>query len=256
MTRSEILKELDKAFGKFKFFDIDHHYECNGNLVGISVTRFIEEYGQEFNADEISEKVAIRDGKTKEEVLAEWEYKNKVACEKGTIIHNYIQSLFSGEFYLPDTDNEDVEKLILPIISQAQNFYNDYKDTLEHIANEYVIGSEEYDIASAVDHLFLDKKTNTLLIIDYKTNSYITGWNKEAYKKSMKPPIDNLNDDKFNHYKLQLSIYRFIIEKYTNLKIADTILVYMSEKNTNYEMISIPYLKEEVKKILEWRKFE
>ena len=261
MTKEQILKELDNAFNKFKFFEADHHYECNGKRVGISVTKFIEQYGQEFNADEIAEKVADREWKTKEEVLEEWKYKNQFACEKGSTIHSYVQSLWEGAELSPLnfttwSDNEQMVEVITKLSGIAKSFYEDYKSDLTHIADEYVIGSEEYDIASAVDHLFIDNKTNALLLIDYKTNTYITGWNKEAYLKPMKSPLEHLNDDKFNHYKLQLSIYRYIIEKYTNLKIAGMTIVYMSEKNETYEIIDIPYLKEDVENILEWRKFE
>lgn len=256
MNREKVLQELDKVFSKYKFFEEDHHYEVNGKRVGISVTRLIEQYTQEFNADEVASKVAIRDGKTKQEVLDEWEYKNQLACKKGTSIHNYTQALFANKLIGVNLEDKELNKLFDILTKQADNFYNDNKDDLIHVAYEYVIGSEEYDIASAVDHLFIDKKTNTLLLIDYKTNTYITGWNKESYKKSMKAPLDNLNDDKLTHYQLQLSIYKYIIEKYTNLKVMDMIIVYMSEVNKNYELIRIPYLKKEVESILEWRKYE
>ena len=40
MTKEEYLKELNKAFGDFKFFENGHYYEYKGKRVGISVTRF------------------------------------------------------------------------------------------------------------------------------------------------------------------------------------------------------------------------
>ena len=40
MTLEEVKQEL-KVFNKFTFFEEDHHYECNGKRVGISVTRLI-----------------------------------------------------------------------------------------------------------------------------------------------------------------------------------------------------------------------
>ena len=58
MTKEEYLQELNEAFGDFKFFEQDHHYEYKGQRVGISVTRLIEEYTNEFNAEEVAEKVA------------------------------------------------------------------------------------------------------------------------------------------------------------------------------------------------------
>ena len=121
MTKEEYLNELNKAFGDFKFFEKDHHYECKGQRVGISVTRLIEEYTNKFDAQTIAESVVENNLKkhqeaekniklfpsmdenawayeseldkyfkwlklptTVQEVLDEWDYKNKFACAKGS----------------------------------------------------------------------------------------------------------------------------------------------------------------------------
>ena len=256
MTKEEYLKELDKAFGDFKFFPKDHHYEYKGKRVDISVTRLIEEYAQEFKQQEIAEKVAIRDGKTVQEVLDEWKYKNQFACEKGSTCHEYAQSLWAGGIWelKPFDNSEEYRKAVIKIKQQASNFRIDYLERLEHLADEYIIGSEEYDIASAIDHLFINKLTGELVLVDYKTNSYLSGYNKKAYKKAMKVPLQHLNDDAIHHYYIQLSIYKYLIEKYTNLKVSEMFIVYFSENIENYEIIDIPYLKNEVEKILENRR--
>jgi len=254
MTKEEYLKELNKAFGDFKFFDSDHHYEYKGKKVGISVTRLIEDYVNEFDAEAVAEKVATKENKTIQEVLAEWEYKNKFACEKGSNCHEYAQSLWSKKQWIPTgiIRSGDFITAVEKIRIQANNFYQDYKDRLEHLADEFVVGSDEYDIASAIDHLFINKLTGGLVLIDYKTNSDIH--KNEKYAKDMKIPLNHLKDFTLNHYYIQLSIYKYLVEKYTNLKIEDFFIVYMSENIENYEIIEIPYLKKEVKLILENRR--
>ena len=97
MKIEEIKKELDRAFGKYEFFPEDHHYECNGKRVGISVTTFYDQYVNEFEQQAVAEKCAIRDNKTIDEVLKEWKYKNDFSKPKGTNGHNYAQSLFNNE---------------------------------------------------------------------------------------------------------------------------------------------------------------
>lgn len=264
MTRQEVLKELNKAFQDFKFYEDGHYYEYKGKRVGISATRLIEEYANEFNQEEVAEKVAVRDNKSVQEVLDEWKYKNKYACIKGSLGHEFAQTLWKTDWHHDEpflvnsfklankglTNDENIKKINL----QALNFYQHYKDRLEHLADEYVIGSEEYDIASAIDHLFINKLTGGLVLVDYKTNSYLTGHNKKAYSKPMKIPLHKLNDDSLHHYYIQLSMYKYIIEKYTNLTIEEMFIVYMSENIENYEIIEIPYLKKEVEKILESRR--
>lgn len=256
MTKEEYLKELNKAFGDFKFFENGHYYEYKGKRIGISVTTFYAQYENEFNEQEMAEKTANKYNKSIEEILEEWHYKRDFSCEKGTTIHEYIQSLFSGNKYqkLIFDGSEKFLKAVDKCQNQANNFYNDYKKRLEHLADEYTVGSEEYDIASNIDHLFRNKLTGGLVLVDYKTNKEMTGYNKQAYKKSMKLPLQNLNDDAIHHYYIQLSIYKYLVEKYTNLKIEEMFIVYFSENIKNYEIIEIPYLKDEVEDILEIRR--
>ena len=256
MTKEEYLKELNKAFGNFNFFENGHYYEYKGKRVGISVTRFIEQYCNEFDAQAVAEKVAIKQNKTVQEVLNEWDYKNKFACEKGSAIHEYTQSLWSKkEYKVRYFDNsEKFINTVEYIARQSIDFCNDYQDRLEHLADEFVVGSEEYDIASAIDHLFINKLTGGLVLVDYKTNSDIH--KTEKYAKDMKVPLQHLKDFTLNHYYIQLSIYRYLVEKYTNLKIEEMFIVYFSENIENYEIIEIPYLKDEIEKILENRRIK
>jgi hypothetical protein len=260
MTKEEYLKELDKAFGDFKFFENGHYYEYKGQRVGISVTALIGQYVNEFDSQTIAERVAQKENRPVEEILAEWKYKADFACEKGSQCHQFAQSLWSGEQYLWSGyqnnlyDYEEFSNKCDYIFEQARQFYEDYQDKLEHLADEYIIGSSEYDIASAIDHLFINKLTGGLVLVDYKTNSYLSGYNKKAYSKKMKVPLQHLNDDALHHYYIQLSIYKYIVEKYTDLVIEDMFIVYMSENIEKYEIIDIPYLKNEVEKILENRR--
>ena len=254
MTKEEYLKELNKAFGDFKFFENGHYYEYKGKRVGISVTRFIEQYCNEFDAQTVAEKVAIKQNKTVQEVLDEWDYKNKFACAKGSTCHEYAQSLWSGNEYNELLFDGSIEYInaVNKIQKQAKQFYKDYQDRLEHLADEFVVGSPEYDICSAIDHLFINKLTGGLVLVDYKTNSDIH--KTEKYAKDMKVPLQHLKDFTLNHYYIQLSIYRYLVEKYTNLKIEEMFIVYFSENIENYEIIEIPYLYKEVRKILELRR--
>lgn len=255
----DLKKELE-TFSDFKFFPDDHHYEFKGNRVGISVTRLIEQYANEFERDLIASKVAIRDNKLVSAVLAEWEYKNKFACEKGSTCHEYAQTRWTGEEWklLPFDSSYEYLAAVEKIKSQADNFKRNYEDILEHFHDEFIVGSEEFDIASAIDHLFINKLTGGLVLVDYKTNSILKGYNDDGkntkYVKKMKPPLHHLEDVTLNHYYIQLSIYKYLIEKYTNLKVDEMFIVYFSENIENYEIIEIPYLKDEVIKILENRR--
>ena len=288
MTKEEMLKVLKNSFKDFKFYEDGHYYTYKDKSVGISVTRFIAEYENEFNQQEMAEKVLEKNLKnynyaktqlelyydgsipgkweelkkylnlpiTIQDILAEWKYKADFACCKGTTCHEYAQSLWSGNKYemLKFDMSDEYYQSVFKIHRQAENFYRDYKEHLEHLFDELPIGSEEFNIASCCDHLFYNKLTGGLVLVDYKTNSQLSGYNKKAYKKAMKIPLNHLNDDALHHYFIQLSIYKFLIEKYTGLKVDEMFIVYMSENIENYEIVEIPYLENEVKKILENRR--
>ena len=256
--KDKYLEKLGKAFGDFKFFPEDHHYEYKGQRVGISVTRFIEEFCNEFDAVPIAERVAEKRGVSVQEILEEWEYKNDFSCEKGSAIHNFEQSLWEHDTKPPHEftswiDNQIMVETIYKISKQCVNFYDDFKDKLELVGNEYVVGNDSYDIASAVDSLFINKSTNGLVLVDYKTNSNIH--KNEKYAKDMKAPLQHLKDFTLNHYAIQLSIYRYLIETYAKIDIEEMFIVWFSENNDNYEIINVPYLKDDVENILEWRKW-
>ena len=95
------------------------------------------------------------------------------------------------------------------------------------------------------------------MLVDYKTNTVLKGYNNnkknDRYIKQMKIPLTSIKDQAIYHYHIQLSIYKYLIEKYTNLTVDEWFIVYMSENNDNYEIIETPYLKDEVEKILEMR---
>ena len=260
MTKDEMLRVLKDSFKDFVFFEDEHYYECKGKRVGISVTKFISQYENEFQQQEIAEKCAIKENRPVTEILAEWKYKADFACTKGTTCHEYAQHLWSGnEWQFKNFDGSRNYEIAVDLIqNQANNFKDDYEERLEHLIDELPIGSEEYDIASCVDHLFYNKLTGGLVLVDYKTNSILKGYNdvvsNRKYTKKMKLPLNKIEDDALHHYYLQLSIYKFLIEKYTGLKVDEMFIVYMSENIENYEIIEIPYLKEEVIKILENRR--
>ncbi len=262
MTKEEYLKELE-VLKDFAFYESDHHYEYKGKRVGISVTKLIEDYVQPFNEEEVASRVAEKNGKSIEEILEQWKTTNEQSCLKGSICHENVQNMFSGTNILFDDKNlSEATKIALQrIFQQEKDFYENFKDKFELVANEYVIGSKdnEYDIASAVDSLFINKLTGGLVMIDYKTNTDM--YKTEKYYKSqkkqipkMKVPLHKLDDTKITHYAIQLSIYKYLLEKYTNLKLEDMFIVWFSELNDNYQIIEIPYLKNEVEMILERRR--
>lgn len=256
--KNNIIKEL-QYFKGIKFHEEQHFYTLNDYKFGISATSLIETYGQEFDSDSASQMVANKRGISQQEVLNEWKKENEFSCIKGSCIHLKAQSLWMGTNYEIDynTINNNIDKNRLKkeydiMSKQAINFYNDYKDMYDMIQDEFIVWSKEFDIAGSIDGIMYNKYTQQCCILDFKSNKDLQFESK--YHKKMKVPLHKLDDVNGQHYYIQLSIYKYLIEKYTNIKVDETFIVYFNINADNYEIIEIPYLEKEVKEILEIRR--
>lgn len=255
----KIKARINEVFGKYEFIEDGHYYLCNGKRVGISTTGLISQYEQKFDSDTISQQVANKRGISQTEVLEEWRIENLHSTIKGSMVHEFAQSLWEGKKYEFDYSNIpeeiDIERLkndINKLVPQALNFYNDYKDIYELIGCEIYLGDEDYDECGATDQVMLNKLTGEIAIIDYKTNKKIE---KESYRhKKMLVPLHKFDDCNYIHYSIQLSAYKYKFEKNTKLEVGETFIVYFNIEADNYEIIDVPYLETEVKKILEGRR--
>ena len=261
MTLEEVKQKL-KVFDKYKFFENGHYYTYKDKQVGISVTKYISQFENEFDSNTLSQKVADKDGISQFEVLNEWKRKGEYSCLKGTAIHEWLQDNYANREYKFDLSQleeypeyykiEDIEHLK----QMAIDFINDYKNRYILIGDEILCGIPDFDIASAIDLLFYDTVNNEVVLADIKTNTDLKGWKSTpSYVKKMLQPLENIKDITFEHYKIQLSIYRYFLEEYAHIPISDNMfIVYLSEKEKNYNIIQIPYLKNEVEKILKLRR--
>ena len=256
--KNKIIEEL-QFFKGIDFHEEEHFYTLNDYRFGISATSLIETYAQEFDSDGISQMVANKRGISQKEVLDEWKKENKFSCIKGSCIHLKAQSLWMGTDYeidyntIDDTIDKDRLKKEYDIMSkQATDFYNDYKDMYDMIQDEFIVWSKEFDIAGSIDGIMYNKNTQQCCILDFKSNKDLQF--KSKYRKKMKVPLHELDDVNGQHYYIQLSIYKYLIEKYTNIKVDELFIVYFNINADSYEIIEIPYLKNEVEEILENRR--
>ena len=76
---------------------------------------------------------------------------------------------------------------------------------------EWVIFGEEENIAGSID-LTAQNATGQLALIDWKRTSSLDSKFFSPWK--MLPPLNHVPDCAVWHYRLQLNIYRYILEKY------------------------------------------
>jgi len=93
----------------------------------------------------------------------------------------------------------------------------------------------------------MDKKSGDYVLIDWKTSKRI---DKSSFngKKGIKKETCHIDDCKYNHYALQLSLYRYILKMYYNIPVARQLIAQL--KDDGVETFSTPYMEDEIVSML------
>ena len=218
-----------------------HIYQLSDKLETnfTSVTTFIGEFFEEFDALKIATRLVKNNIKymhmTVDELLNKW----KESATYGTVVHEELEN-----FILYKTPVK--EKKSIQGIEWLEKYI--MKSDFE-IYSEAIIFSKELQLAGTIDLLLLDKKTGKYNIMDWKTSKRI---DSKAFKnkKGNHPATKNMDDCNFNHYSLQLSLYRYILETYYNLQIEEHMIIHLKDDQCiGYHS---PYLKEDLIEMLKY----
>lgn len=259
------LKKLKEEFGCFTFYEEPHIYTYPGDngrevQVGISVTKLIEEYSQEFDKEKWAIIKAEQLGISPEDVKEMWDLDNQKSKVKGTHLHAYMENKWQGKKYFYPVDKvieqfgyDFLEPIWEKVIPMMDRYYEKTKDRLIPLGLELVVGDKDYDVCGSIDFLCYSIKLGCIVVLDYKTNKKIS---YEGFKgQTMKPPLNHLQDCNYIHYSLQLSIYNHIIEKHTGWKLSNKrYLLWFNENNDDVEIIECLDLTKEAIEILQKRK--
>ena len=189
-----------------------------------------------------------------QDILDSWDAENKKSCERGTKIHADLENSFYKK-----KKNIDISKYQIGGTFECRKDYTDL-DLENAVYPEYLIHRVTPDgklcIAGQID--LLVKKGNHIIIGDWKTNkkietkSYFDSKTKSSVM--MKYPLNNLQECNYSHYNLQLSTYAWMIQKLNPDFIIDDLVLVHFDHNDKMTVYHMPYLKEEVEKMLAFYK--
>ncbi len=190
---------------KITFYEDVHKYETDRCKDFTSVTTFISAYFPEFDTEEVSARYAKKHGMKQQDVITMWEEKKDKACHLGTKVHYFCEMCMEG-CDLPHSDNEEEASFFRIAHEAVQRLKKKYT----FVGTEEIVFSNKYKIAGMIDLLMRDPINGDLLILDWKTNRRITTENRW---QSGFGPIEHLEDTSFNHYSIQLSLYKRIMKE-------------------------------------------
>lgn len=215
---NKIKKSVEEYFKNLDFNEKEHKYTYN-NKIFTSVSNTIKKYYEPFDTNSVASSVAKKRNITREEVLKEWDYIRDTACNTGHKAHTFGENYKKGN--IPTTGYEEA------IVS----FWNDLPSFIIPIFFELKMFSKDLNIAGTSDIILYNTLKNTLIIADYKTNKDLF---KNFKEKKLIGPFNNLLDNNFNKYQIQLSLYQILLEQ-TGFKVSSRKLIWIKNTGT-YEM--------------------
>jgi hypothetical protein len=275
----DIFKEFSK-FNNVTYYDEPHVYFIDDKQA-ISVTTIIGVFKPEFDYVPIMKGCVQAELRTKTEspediehrIGHKWVYENKHACYEGSLIHSYMENMMCGKIVKEDTGGlayserredktyagtvsfDEVQSTVNDMKILANKFYNTYirSGWLIPVKSEMIVGNYDLGIAGMVDQLFYNTKTNTLQIWDWKSNKQFLHAN--AYEHKLLHCLSHLDECQMDEYSVQLHMYKYIIEKTTNLKLDNVCnIVWINENNDDPMVIQCRDMTAEVQLVIAFMK--
>jgi hypothetical protein len=232
-----------------EFYGSDHIYKIDGTIFS-SVTTIISKFFPVFDAEDAIRK--MKNGRNwnpshrywglQDYIIKQmWEEKGIEASEKGTFLHDQIEKFYLGYPY-----QEPIE------FGSFRKFNNEH-DSLQPYRTEWRIFDEEFQVSGTVD--FIAKNGTEFEMYDWKRSL------KVVDPSTGNPIVENrwqqgflglndLGDTSFNHYAIQLSMYRYMLEKRYDIHLSRMFLVVLHPDYKQYFKVDVPYFKDRVEYIL------
>lgn len=208
-------------FTEIVFSQEAHAYTYHGRPL-TSVSRIISQLKPPFDREGVAAKSAAKRGVSVAEILAEWDTASKTALAKGTRVHEWITKKLRGEAE-PQGDMFLALNQRLPEMDAFERFWNEKPIDAPPVHIEWVVGDAELGIAGTADAVLVGPYGTHLF--DWKTGAKFTTENR--FQKLL-APFDDLDDCELNSYSLQLSLYRLMIERNTDLELDNSYIVHLT----------------------------
>lgn len=144
-----------------------------------------------------------------------WDAERNAALDKGSHYHNVKEKQAYDEGYEinPFTRQRVTTMMKKPRFKDKTSISSDLSTLPDGYYPELMMWNDEFKVAGTADKVFIEtiKKKRFIDIDDFKTNKLIK---KENPYQKMKEPIGSLDDCNFNHYRIQICLYAWIMSEF------------------------------------------
>lgn len=229
---------------KISFKDEGHIYTYDNKENFTSVTTLIHNFFPKFDSDKIIDKMMKSKnwgnskyyGMSKEEIKHLWNENGRKASEAGTLMHASFEDFFNGQL------NDEPSTLEFKQFKAYWNKFQKVNPSWFPYRTEWIVYDEVKKIAGSIDMTFSNPQ-GELIIVDWKRSKNIQTSNH--WQKGF-GPFSHLDDCNYNHYTLQLNIYRHILENHYNKKVLAMYLVVCHPNQIHANVIQVHRKDQEI----------
>lgn len=241
----EIQEKINTYFNKLQFDSVKHTYHVDGQYLP-SVSSLIKDFYNQFDREGISAFIAQRDNIPQDQLLNKWDTKRDNACDFGHDVHDFGENYALGKYTHSWKDLTNHHLAVL-------KFWDELPDFLVPITLELRMYMLKYGYAGTADIILWDKRNNTLVIADYKTNESLFKITHSIYgkKQFLKNGFEQLHETNFNKYQLQLSFYQILLEQ-TGYMVSQRVIIWL-KPDGNYDLYDCEDYTDKLTKYLKER---
>lgn len=266
---TDIRNKILDTFDNLVFIDEGHKYFL-GDKELISVSSFVSQFEEEFDSVQKAIAYAEKNGETPEYWLDQWKFTNLKATISGTQVHSYGESLAWLHMGHPENITDDNKykyiadkNWLIPTRTKeeaALKFWNEFPDNMWVVLPETKVYTSAnpniqynknfagtFDLLVYFKHPTDDSKSG-LIIMDWKTNRELYKEYSRTNHKMLYYPFDDLYDEPFGGYTIQLSAYNLCL-KDIGLKVLGRRIIWLKDDGT-YEIIPTTDKTDLIKKII------
>ena len=229
--------DLTKYFNDILFDAELHKYTINDEEL-TPVSNVVSLFYPKFKSYKVSMEVGKKRGVSPAILRAQWDKIRIESANDGSEIHSFAE----------EYDEKQVNINKLKLNNREQNVIKWYKKNKYVVAaKEYLMYSKKYMIGGTADLILFNDKTNKFIIGDWKTN-------KDLFKnynfQFMYPPFEFMLNTPFNHYVVQLNLYKILFESGTKYEVEEMKIIWLP-KDGEYKEYVVPDITKTLKKYLD-----
>lgn len=205
---------LGEILGDGVLFNKEEHTYSKNGLPYLSGSTFAHMFEKEFPKETIAKKVADRDNKEVDDVLAGWDSKGEISLQYGTLIHKCIEVWCK---YGEEPNNEYLKEIV-----------KDWEEVFGGAPidfNELFVQDDIHQLCGVADAFGGD------ILYDWKTG--------DIHKKAQHTLGKEFPNDQLSLYTLQLNFYKYIIEQ-NGGKVKKLIIGWLNGEH--WEKVDVPII--------------